>query len=84
VGASIKPLFPNANDRGSHINISGVALTKHAPNKANAVALMEFLASEERRRRSTRAQITSTRSIQPFLPSEIVQSWGKLKPDRCR
>ena len=46
-GAAIKPLFPNAADRGSHVNISGVALTKHAPNKANAVKLMEFLASEE-------------------------------------
>ena len=46
-GAAIKPLFPNANDRGSHVNISGMALAKHAPNKANALKLMEFLASEE-------------------------------------
>ena len=35
-GAAIKPLFPNADDRGSHVNISGMALAKHAPNKANA------------------------------------------------
>ena len=46
-GAAIKPLFPNANDRGSHVNISGMALAKYAPNKANALKLMEFLASEE-------------------------------------
>ena len=46
-GGAIKPLFPNANDRGSHVNISGMALAKHAPNKANALKLMEFLASEE-------------------------------------
>ena len=46
-GNAIKPLFPNAKDRGSHVNISGMALAKHAPNKANALKLMEFLASDE-------------------------------------
>jgi ABC-type thiamine transport system substrate-binding protein len=45
-GAAIKPLFPNANDRGSHVNISGMALAKHAPNKANALKLMDYLASD--------------------------------------
>ena len=44
---AIKILFPNAGDRGSHVNISGMALAKHAPNKANALKLMEFLASED-------------------------------------
>ncbi|HSR79901.1 MAG TPA: extracellular solute-binding protein, partial [Hyphomicrobiaceae bacterium] len=44
---AIRPLFPDAAGRGTHINISGIALTKHAPNKANAIALMEFLASEK-------------------------------------
>jgi iron(III) transport system substrate-binding protein len=79
-GAAIKPLFPNANDRGSHINISGVALTKHAPNKANAVALMEFLASEEAQK--IYASANNEYPVNPtVLPSEIVQSWGKLKPD---
>ena len=46
-GKAIKPLFPNAADRGSHVNISGMAMARHAPNKANALALMQFLASEE-------------------------------------
>ena len=44
---AIKILFPNAADRGSHVNISGMAMAKHAPNKANALKLMEFLASED-------------------------------------
>jgi iron(III) transport system substrate-binding protein len=35
--------FPNQNDRGTHINISGAALVKHAKHKANAVKLLEFL-----------------------------------------
>ena len=79
-GAAIKPLFPNANDRGSHVNISGMALAKHAPNKANAVALMEFLASEEAQ--GIYATANNEYPVNPKVqPSEIVQSWGKLKPD---
>jgi iron(III) transport system substrate-binding protein len=79
-GAAIKPLFPNAADRGSHVNVSGVALAKHAPNKANAVKLMEFLASEDAQK--IYATANNEYPINPAVPpSEIVQSWGKLKPD---
>jgi iron(III) transport system substrate-binding protein len=77
---AIKPLFPNANDRGSHINISGVALTRHAPNKANAVKLMEFLASEVAQR--IYAAANNEYPVNPKVePSDIVRSWGALKPD---
>lgn len=38
-------IFPNQQDRGTHINVSGVGLTKHAPNKENATKLLEFLLS---------------------------------------
>ena len=79
-GAAIKPLFPNAADRGSHINISGVALAKHAPNKANAIKLMEFLASDEAQK--IYATANNEYPVSPQVPpSDIVQSWGKLKPD---
>ena len=43
----VKPFFPNQNDRGTHMNISGAGLVKNAPNKANAIKLVEFLLSEE-------------------------------------
>ena len=43
----VKPFFPNQNDRGTHMNISGAGLVKSAPNKANAIKLVEFLLSEE-------------------------------------
>jgi iron(III) transport system substrate-binding protein len=79
-GAAIKPLFPNAADRGSHINISGVALAKYAPNKANAIKLMEFLASDEAQK--IYATANNEYPLNPQVaPSEIVQSWGTLKPD---
>ena len=43
----VKPFFPNQNNRGTHMNISGAGLVKGAPNKANAIKLVEFLLSEE-------------------------------------
>jgi iron(III) transport system substrate-binding protein len=79
-GKAIKPLFPNANDRGSHVNISGMALAKYAPNKANALKLMEFLASDDAQK--IYATANNEYPVSPHIPpSEIVQSWGKLKAD---
>jgi len=79
-GKAIKPLFPNANDRGSHVNISGMAMAKHAPNKANALKLMEFLASEEAQK--IYALANNEYPVNPKVePADIVKSWGKLKPD---
>ena len=43
----VKPFFPNQDNRGTHMNISCAGLVKNAPNKANAVALVEFLLSTE-------------------------------------
>jgi len=43
----VKPFFPNQNDRGTHMNISGAGLVKGAPNKTNAIKLVEFLLSQE-------------------------------------
>ncbi|MEQ8365006.1 MAG: extracellular solute-binding protein [Cyclobacteriaceae bacterium] len=47
VGKSVGVIFPNQEKEGTHINVSGAAVTKSAPNKANAVKLLEFLTSEE-------------------------------------
>jgi iron(III) transport system substrate-binding protein len=43
----VKPYFPNQSDRGTHMNISGAGLVKGAPNKTNAIKLVEFLLSKE-------------------------------------
>jgi len=47
--ASISVFFPNQGegDRGTHVNVSGAGVTAHAPNRSNAVRLLEFLVSEE-------------------------------------
>ena len=43
----VKPFFPNQGDRGTHMNISGAGILKYAPNKANAIKLLEFLLTSE-------------------------------------
>src|SRR3546814_4403069 len=42
----IRPVFAT-DGGGTHVNISGAAVARHAPNRDNAVALMEYLVSDE-------------------------------------
>lgn len=41
--SKVKVFWPNQQGRGSHVNISGAVLSKHAPHKKNAIALLEFM-----------------------------------------
>ena len=79
---SVKMLFPDAaTARGTHVNISGMALAKNAPNKAAALKLMAFLVSDEAQR--LYAEANNEYPISPNVPaSELVMSWGKLVPDK--
>ena len=77
---SVRILFPNSADRGSHVNISGMSMAKYAPNKDNALKLMEFLASPEAQKLYAEANNEYPVNAN-VAPSELVQSWGKLKPD---
>lgn len=45
--ASARLVFPNQDDRGAHMNISGAALTKYAPHPEAAVKLVEFLTEKQ-------------------------------------
>ena len=38
-------VFPNQNSWGTHVNIAGAAVARHAKNQANAVKFLEYLAS---------------------------------------
>jgi len=77
---SVDLIFPNQDDRGTHMNISGVALTKAAPNKDNAVKLMEFLSSAEAQQ--LYADVNHEYPVnQNVEPSALVQSWGEFTYD---
>jgi iron(III) transport system substrate-binding protein len=43
-------VFPNQADRGTHVNISGGAVARHAPNKEAAVKFLEYLVSPQAQR----------------------------------
>ncbi|MGB1311572.1 MAG: Fe(3+) ABC transporter substrate-binding protein [Leucothrix sp.] len=72
--------WPNQDDRGTHVNISGIAMTKAAKNTDNAKQLMEFLANEESQ--AWYAQINSEFPVREGVAwSEDLQKWGKFKAD---
>ncbi len=71
----VKPLFPNQNDRGTHMNISGGGILKHAPNKANAIKLLEFLLTPE-----AQEHIVNNTYEYPMIdgvkPSDLIAQFG--------
>jgi len=77
---AVRIIFPNAADRGSHVNVSGMALAANAPNKANALRLMEFLTSPEAQKIYAEAN-GEYPVVDGVLASALVQSWGKLNAD---
>jgi iron(III) transport system substrate-binding protein len=77
---AVNVIFPNQSGRGTHMNVSGVALTKYAPNKDNAIKLMEFLASEAGQ--EMYAQKNAEYPVKPGVAwSDLQNSWGRFKED---
>lgn len=72
--------FPNQQDRGSHINVSGAVIAKHAPHKAAAQQLLEFLAADQAQNLYAELNMEYPVSISA-KPSALVQSWGEFKAD---
>ncbi len=78
--AAVKLLFPNSGDRGTHVNVSGIVMAKNAPNKANALKLMEFLSSDNAQK--IYATANSEYPVKIGVEwSGIVKSWGTFKAD---
>jgi len=82
VGEKMGVFFPNqgTNERGTHINISGIALTKSSKNKDNAIKLMEFLVSPKAQ--TLFAEANYEYPVNPNVePSKLLKSWGAFKED---
>ncbi|RPA67695.1 Fe(3+) ABC transporter substrate-binding protein [Cyclobacteriaceae bacterium YHN15] len=76
----ISIFFPNQGDRGTHINISGAGVTKYAPNKENAVKLLEFLSNKESQ--EFLANINFEYPVNPNAEfSDLLKQWGSFKAD---
>jgi len=77
---SVRIIFPTFEDGGTHVNVSGVAMTKSAPNRDEALQLMEYLVSP-----AAQAIYAELNSEYPVLegasPSDLVASWGEFTAD---
>ncbi len=77
---SVNVLFPTFENGGTHVNISGVAMTKAAPNRDNALKMMEFLASSK-----AQEVYASANYEYPIAPgteaTEVVKGWGDFTAD---
>jgi iron(III) transport system substrate-binding protein len=78
--ASAVIVFPNQDGRGTHMNISGAGVAKHAPNKDNALRLIEFLTEDLSQ--EMYAQLNYEYPVKPGIALDpLVASWGDFKAD---
>jgi len=77
---SVRIVFPEFEAGGTHVNVSGIAMTQAAPNRDEALQLMEFLVSPE-----AQAIYAEENYEYPVLPSadvsDLVASWGDMTGD---
>ena len=77
---AVNVVFPNQDDRGAHMNISGMAMTKHAPNRDNALKLMEFLAGD--RAQKMYAEVNGEYPVNENIDiGDYLKSLGAFKRD---
>jgi iron(III) transport system substrate-binding protein len=78
VAENIGVFFPNQETTGTHINVSAIAVTKHAKNADNAVKFIEFLSSEEAQGKF--AEVNYEYPANPNVEAaELLKSWGDFK-----
>jgi iron(III) transport system substrate-binding protein len=80
VGQSVAIFFPSLNKGGTHVNVSGAGVTKHAKNKANAVKLLEFLVSKSSQKKFAEANYEYPVNADVTW-SDLLKSWGTFTPD---
>ena len=80
IASQLKVFWPDQNGTGTHVNISGAAVAKHAPNKDNAVKLIEFLANAD-----SQKWYAETNHEYPVVvgvsTSELLNSFGQFKAE---
>lgn len=80
VAAKLQAIFPDQPGRGAHANISGAAVLKSAPNKANAQKFVEYLVSDEAQRYFTEGNFEYP-VVASVKPPPAVAALGALKTD---
>ena len=73
--------FPNQEDRGTHINVSGAGVVRYSKNKNNAIKFLEFLTSDEVQK--IFAEINYEYPLNfSNNQSKLLESWGIFKYDK--
>lgn len=77
---AVRIVFPNQDGRGAHVNISGAGVARYAPNRANAIRLLEFLTNDQAQQMY--AEQNDEYPVKVGVPwSDMVASWGKPRFD---
>jgi len=77
---SIRLEFPTFENGGTHVNVSGAAMTKAAPNHDSALKFLEFLASDEAQ--EIYSSVVYEYPVASDVPiSPAVAAWGSFTPD---
>jgi iron(III) transport system substrate-binding protein len=77
----VRVFWANQGDRGAHVNISGAGVTAHAPNRDNAVRLLEWLSSRQGQKMF--ADSNHEYPANPAVdPHPIIAGFGSFNRDR--
>jgi iron(III) transport system substrate-binding protein len=72
--------FPNQQERGTHVNISGAGVVVNAPHREQAIAFIEYLVSPEAQQ--IFAQGNNEYPVVPGTKTDsVLESYGKFKAD---
>jgi iron(III) transport system substrate-binding protein len=75
-----RDILPTFRDGGTHVNLSGAVIAKHAPNQPNAMKLLEWLVGEQAQR--IHADMNYEYPIRAGVPiNATIAGYGQLKPD---
>lgn len=81
VADAVRVVFPNQGDRGTHVNVSGAAVVRTAPNKEAAVAFIEYLTSVKAQEMFANGNfeypVVDEVNVHP-----VVAAWGRFKEDQ--
>ena len=77
----VSVFFPNQNNRGTHINISGAGIAKYSKNKSDAIKFIEFLTSPEAQETFGKVNYEYPLYIENNK-SDLLKSWGTFKADK--
>lgn len=78
VAQNIGIFFPNQDTTGTHLNVSGVGLAKHAKNKENAIKLVEYITGQEGQTMLTKGSFEFPVNDAAEKPALLTQ-WGTFK-----